>query len=49
MQPWNVPHQKAGDPKPKVNPDKVTVYNMRYGEIYVYEVREIYNLFNVDV
>ena len=33
MLPWNVPHQKAGDPEPKVNPDKVTVYNMRYGEI----------------
>jgi len=30
MQPWNVPHQKAGDPEPKVNPDKVTVYNMRF-------------------
>ena len=32
MQPWNVPHQKAGDPEPKVNPDKVTVYNMRYAD-----------------
>ena len=29
MQPWNVPHQKSGDPSPNVNPDKVTVYNMR--------------------
>lgn len=30
MQPWNVPHQAAGAPEPKVNPDKVTVYNMRF-------------------
>ena len=45
MQPWNVPHQKAGDPEPKVNPDKVTVYNMRYGEIVVFIVCTRYEKF----
>lgn len=42
MQPWNTPHQKAGDPEPKVNPDKVTVYNMRYVEIFEFRVWDVY-------
>ena len=30
MYPWNVPHLAAGSPPPVVNPEKVTVYNMRF-------------------
>ena len=30
MDPWNVPHLAAGSAPPNVNPDKVTVYNMRF-------------------
>merc|ERR1712130_1000216 len=30
MDPWNVPHLAAGSSPPNVNPDKVTVYNMRF-------------------
>ena len=29
MAPWDVPHQAAGSPAPVVNPERVTVYNMR--------------------
>ena len=29
-EPWNIPHQARGSPAPKVDPDKVTVYNMRF-------------------
>merc|ERR1712215_21827 len=27
---WNVPHLATGAPQPEVNPDKITVYNMRF-------------------
>merc|ERR1719400_2035502 len=30
MAPWDVPHLAAGSPPPAVNPDRVTVYNMRF-------------------
>merc|ERR1712130_659359 len=30
MDPWNVPHLAAGSAPPNVNPDKITVYNMRF-------------------
>merc|ERR1712154_148081 len=30
MAPWDVPHQAAGSPAPVVNPERVTVYNMRF-------------------
>ena len=50
MQPWNTPHQKAGDPEPKPNPDKVMVYNMRYVErdLRISRMRH-YNLIIFDV
>merc|ERR1712062_898614 len=30
MAPWDVPHQAVGSPAPVVNPERVTVYNMRF-------------------
>ena len=30
MKPWDVPHKRSGDPAPAVDPDVVTVYNMRF-------------------
>ena len=30
INPWDVPHQAEGSPEPTADPNKITVYNMRY-------------------